>query len=57
MLLFVFRDRTKTPMARLVETWAADLERIWAAITKPPECEDTRVEDFFEVHSRPFRVN
>lgn len=49
VLLFVFRDRTKTPLARLVETWSQDLERIWAAITKPPESEDTRVEDFFEV--------
>ena len=49
----MFRDRTKTPMARLVETWASDLERIWAAITKPPEAEDSRVEDFFEVWHVP----
>ena len=49
MLLFVFRDRTKTPLARLVETWGEDLQRMWAAIAKPPEYESTRVEDFFEV--------
>ena len=49
MLLFVFRHRTKTPLVRLIETLASDLERIWAAIMKPPEYEDTRVEDFFEV--------
>ena len=49
MLLFVFRDRTKTPLARLVETWEEDLHRMWAAIPKPPALEGTSVTDFFEV--------
>ena len=57
VLLFVFRDRTKTPLARLVETWGSDLERIWAAITKPPEYENTRVEDFFEVRRSAWTLN
>ncbi len=49
----MFRDRTKTPLSRLIETWGSDLERVWAAITKPPEYEDTRVEDFFEARCSP----
>jgi protein SEY1 len=49
VLLFVFRDRTKTPLARLVETWEEDLHRMWAAIPKPPALENTSVTDFFEV--------
>ena len=49
VLLFVFRDRTKTPLARLVETWEEDLHRMWAAIPKPPALEGTSVTDFFEV--------
>ena len=57
VLLFVFRDRTKTPLARLVETWGSDLERIWAAITKPSEYENTRVEDFFEVRRSAWTLN
>lgn len=49
VLLFVFRDRTRTPLARLVETWEEDLHRMWAAIPKPPALEGTSVTDFFEV--------
>jgi Root hair defective 3 GTP-binding protein (RHD3) len=49
VLLFVFRDRTKTPLARLVETWEEDLHRMWTAIPKPPTLEGTSVTDFFEV--------
>lgn len=37
VLLFVFRDRTKTPLEKLVETWEADLGRMWDAIAKPPQ--------------------
>ena len=49
VLLFVFRDRTKTPLPRLIETWQEDLNRMWAAILKPPQYESTSVTDFFEV--------
>lgn len=48
VLLFVFRDRTRTPLARLVETWEADLAQMWAAITKPPQYESSSFTDFFE---------
>lgn len=49
VLLFVFRDRTRTPLVRLVEAWDQDLARLWAAIPKPPEYDGTSVADFFEV--------
>ena len=49
VLLFVFRDRTKTPLERLRETWEADLERMWRAIAKPPAYEDCPISDFFDV--------
>ena len=49
MLLFVFRDRTRTPLARLIETWEEDLRSMWASITKPPNYEGCDITDFFEV--------
>ncbi|KAK9834006.1 hypothetical protein WJX81_002422 [Elliptochloris bilobata] len=49
VLLFVFRDRTRTPLPRLVETWEADLAQMWAGITKPPQYEASSFTDFFEV--------
>jgi hypothetical protein len=49
LLLFVFRDRTKTPLSMLIETWEADLARMWEAIAKPPQYEQTKFTDFFEV--------
>jgi hypothetical protein len=39
VLLFVFRDRTKTPLDKLKETWEADLQRMWEGIAKPPQYE------------------
>ena len=49
MLLFVFRDRTKTPLERLVEAWEGDLARMWDAIAKPPAYERAALADFFEL--------
>ena len=48
VLLFVFRDRTRTPLARLIETWEEDLRQMWASITKPPDYESCDITDFFE---------
>ena len=48
VLLFVFRDRTKTPLSRLVETWEADLNQMWDSLTKPPQYEGKSFTDFFE---------
>lgn len=49
VLLFVFRDRTRTPLPRLIETWQEDLNGIWDSIPKPAQYEKTSVSDFFEV--------
>jgi len=49
VLLFVLRDRTKTPLEKLTETWEADLNRMWAAIAKPPAYENSQISDFFEI--------
>jgi hypothetical protein len=53
VLLFVFRDRTKTPLVRLIETWEEDLKQMWAAITKPPNYDQYSFTDFFEVQFSP----
>eukprot|EP00887_Chlorella_sp_A99_P002604 scaffold6.g2604.t1 len=49
VLLFVFRDRTKTPLEKLIETWETDLLRMWEGITKPPQYEAASFNDFFDV--------
>lgn len=49
VLMFVFRDRTKTPLEKLKETWEIDLRRMWESLAKPPEYEDSTLEDFFEI--------
>ena len=49
VLLFVLRDRTKTPLEKLKETWEADLQRMWDSIAKPPAYENSAIVDFFEI--------
>ena len=49
ILLFVFRDRTKTPLQRLIQTWEEDLSQMWASIAKPEQYEGNAFTDFFEV--------
>lgn len=49
VLLFVFRDRTKTPLSRLVETWEEDLRQIWDSLAKPAAFESCQFSDLFEV--------
>lgn len=49
VLLFVFRDRTRTPLELLTSTWEADLARMWGSIAKPPQYEASSFNDFFEV--------
>ncbi|KAJ9530664.1 hypothetical protein QJQ45_014815, partial [Haematococcus lacustris] len=48
VLLFVIRDKTKTPLAKLVEVMEADLARMWSSITKPAQYEHSQLTDFFE---------
>uniref|UniRef100_A0A383VTW4 Protein ROOT HAIR DEFECTIVE 3 homolog n=1 Tax=Tetradesmus obliquus TaxID=3088 RepID=A0A383VTW4_TETOB len=49
VLLFVIRDKSKTPMAKLAEILAEDVHKMWDSISKPPQYTDSKLEDFFEV--------
>ncbi|PNH08156.1 Protein ROOT HAIR DEFECTIVE 3 [Tetrabaena socialis] len=49
VLLFVVRDKTKTPLPKLVEVLEGDLERMWDSISKPQAYEGSKLTDFFEV--------
>jgi hypothetical protein len=49
-LVFVFRDRTRTPVELLAAAWEADLASLWASLAKPPGLEAATVSDFFDVH-------
>ncbi len=49
VLMFVFRDRTKTPLEKLKETWEADLDEMWAGLAKPAAYEASRLQDFFDL--------
>jgi len=48
-LLFVIRDRSKTPMARLTEVLREDLDRLWLSLPKPAQARDKAVDDYFDV--------
>lgn len=36
-LLFVIRDKSRTPLAKLTETLGSDVLRMWDSISKPPQ--------------------
>ena len=48
-LLFVIRDKSRTPEERLLETLREDLRRIWDGITKPERHKSSSFEDFFHL--------
>jgi protein SEY1 len=49
LLLFVIRDHTgRTPLSNLRRTLLENLTRIWAAISKPPGLEESKIEDYFD---------
>ena len=48
-LLFVIRDKSRTPEDRLLETLREDLRRIWDGITKPERHKSSGFEDFFHL--------
>ena len=48
-LLFVIRDKSRTPEDRLLETLREDLRRIWDGITKPERHKSSSFEDFFHL--------
>jgi hypothetical protein len=49
VLLFVLRDKTKTPLPRLVQTMESDLVKMWESISKPAQYKESKISDFFEV--------
>lgn len=48
-LLFVIRDKSRTPEERLKETLVEDLTRIWDGIAKPERHASSSFTDFFDV--------
>jgi hypothetical protein len=52
VLLFVIRDKSKTPMDKIREILIDDLAGIWATMSKPPQYVDSSATDFFEVQVR-----
>lgn len=50
VLLFVIRDRTRSPFAKLCSDLRQDLDSIWESLVKPPEQAACTVEDFFDVN-------
>ena len=49
VLLFVLRDKTKTPLARLIEQMESDLKSMWDSFSKPVQYEGSSITDFFEL--------
>ncbi|GKV44270.1 hypothetical protein SLEP1_g51466 [Rubroshorea leprosula] len=48
-LLFVIRDKTKTPLEYLEPVLRVDIQKIWDSVRKPPAHIDTPLSDFFNV--------
>ncbi|KAJ4846197.1 hypothetical protein Tsubulata_030589 [Turnera subulata] len=48
-LLFVIRDKTKTPLEYLEPVLREDIEKIWAAVPKPEAHATTPLSEFFNV--------
>ncbi|GMN60304.1 hypothetical protein TIFTF001_029405 [Ficus carica] len=48
-LLFVIRDKTKTPLEHLEPVLREDIQKIWDAVRKPKEHKNTPLSEFFNV--------
>ncbi|KAH7280520.1 hypothetical protein KP509_36G000900 [Ceratopteris richardii] len=48
-LLFVIRDKTKTPLDILEHILREDLQKIWSSVPKPEKHIDTPIDDFFNI--------
>ncbi|XP_042490414.1 protein ROOT HAIR DEFECTIVE 3 homolog 2-like [Macadamia integrifolia] len=48
-LLFVIRDKTRTPLEHLEPILREDIQRIWNNVSKPPAHKDTPLCEFFNV--------
>ena len=50
LLLFVIRDHIgTTPLENLCATLTADLNKIWESLSKPPELQDRKLSDYFDL--------
>jgi len=52
-LLFVIRDKSKTPMENLTTVLEKDLQDIWAKIPKPDGLVDKLLTDYFDIEYAP----
>lgn len=52
-LLFVIRDKSKTPMENLTTVLENDLQDIWAKIPKPDGLVDKLLTDYFDIEYAP----
>ncbi|KAG0493070.1 hypothetical protein HPP92_006468 [Vanilla planifolia] len=48
-LLFVIRDKTRTPLENLEPILREDIQKIWDSVRKPHEHKDTPLSEFFNV--------
>ncbi|XP_058106113.1 protein ROOT HAIR DEFECTIVE 3 homolog 2-like isoform X2 [Magnolia sinica] len=48
-LLFVIRDKTKTPFEHLEQLLREDIQKVWDAVSKPLAHKDTPLSEFFNV--------
>lgn len=48
-LLFVIRDKTKTPLEHLEPVLREDIQKIWDSVSKPQAHKDTPLSEFFNV--------
>ncbi|GMP71475.1 hypothetical protein CsSME_00029854 [Camellia sinensis var. sinensis] len=48
-LLFVIRDKTKTPLEHLEPVLREDIQKIWDTVSKPQAHKDTPLSEFFNV--------
>ncbi|XP_043690062.1 protein ROOT HAIR DEFECTIVE 3 homolog 2-like [Telopea speciosissima] len=48
-LLFVIRDKTRTPLEHLEPILREDIQKIWSNVSKPPAHKDTPLSEFFNV--------
>ncbi|KAA8537113.1 hypothetical protein F0562_029591 [Nyssa sinensis] len=48
-LLFVIRDKTRTPLEHLEPILREDIQKIWDTVSKPQAHKDTRLSEFFNV--------
>jgi len=49
VLLFIIRDRSKTPKDKLEQVLREDMEKLWDSINKPEKHRDSQLQEFFDI--------